>query len=176
MLTNNGKAFLFVSDYWDGSNAYTDTPILTTTWNPQYELLRTNNQTVIIERHTNKYPPEQSYNYLASSLEVVVGTGTTAANVNDYQLENEITSTNLQILSKSSKNKQDIYAPEAGVVIMQADKVYYNSSLINSITINEVGLIAKDGFGYSYLLYRDVLNTPIVILPNDSATISIIIK
>ena len=173
MLTNTGKAFLYAGDYWTNKTpSRLDYP----DWNTKYELLRTNNQAAIIERHTNKYPPEQNYNYLASSLEIIVGTGTTAPTVQDSQLENEITSINLQTVSKNSRNAEDADISKDNPIIMHAIKTYYNSSLINSITINEIGLIAKDGFGYSYLLYRDVLIDPIIILPNETATISIIIK
>lgn len=179
MLTNNGKALLYCCDYntyrfnsiyWVESQPHPAEP----DWNPSYTLQRTNGVAETLYRHTGDDISEKlNFYYLASGLEVVVGSGNTPATVNDYQLDNQIISANLKELYKNSQNKVDCNRSYLNPLIMHAQKQYYNASLIDNIIIKEIGLITKDGYGYEYLLLREVLNEPIILGPDETITLTI---
>ncbi len=176
MITNNGKALCFCKDYsfqiykdYLTNKEYCDVGC-----NVKYTLQRTNGIAADIYRNDDgSADPKMNYNYLASGLEIIIGSGDTVAKVTDYQLENEILSPNLKVLFKNSQNKVNASREYDNPLILQAVKTYYNSSLIDSITIKEIGLITKDGFGYSYLLMREVLSQPIVLGPDETITLSV---
>ena len=168
MLVNNGKAFLYFSDYGldiDGNLI----------WNPQYELCRTNGLVATAERYTDKQPEGMNYSYLAGSLELVFGSGDTEPTVQDIKLENEITVPYLVTISKDSENLHNLTGKTASnsFPILHATKVIKNNSLEDNITINEIGMIAKDGYGFSYLLIREVLDSPYILEPQDTATFTL---
>ena len=117
-----------------------------------------------------------NYNYLANSLEVIIGSDSTPAQVTDYCLGNEIISTNLKILYNNSQNAIDANRKFDNPLILHSTKTFYNASLIDNINIREVGLIAKDGYGYSYLLLREVFETPIILVPDNSISLTITIN
>jgi hypothetical protein len=168
MLLNNGKAFLYFSDY----GLDTDGNLI---WNPQYELLRTNGISAIVERYTDKQPEGMNYSYLAGSLELIVGSGDTEPTVKDYKLENEIINSELVVLSKDSENLHNLTTKtyNDNYPIIEVTKTYKNNSLTESFTINEVGVIAKDKYGFSYLFIREVLEEPYIILPQETATFTL---
>lgn len=181
MLTNNGKALLYCCDYNTGTyqSSYSPdgTALSDPDWYPSYTLQRTNGIAETLYRYTEDIQPKKlSFNYLASGLEVVIGNGDTPATVNDYQLNNEIISPNLKELFKASQNKTNCNREYNAPLIMHAQKQYYNASLIDSIAIKEIGLITKDGYGYSYLLLREVLNEPIILGPDETITLTIIVN
>ena len=168
MLLNNGKAFLYFSDYGldDDGNLI---------WNPQYELLRTNGLAAIVERYTDKQPEGMNYSYLAGSLELIVGSGNTTPVVTDYRLENEIVDSELAVLSKDSENLHNLITKtyNDNYPIIEVTKTYKNNSLTESFTVNEVGIIAKDKYGFSYLFIREVLEEPYIIAPQETATFTL---
>ena len=163
MLTNNGKAICFVSHYIPNSH------------NPRYILCNTTGTIATFERHTENQPKERNYSYLCNNMEIVVGSGITAANVHDIKLENEITASNLKCLYKRSQNAISDCVNWRSPLIMHATKTYYNSSSTENIVINEIGLITKDGYGFDYLLVREVLEDSLIIEPDEIVTLTITI-
>ena len=160
MLTNNGKAVCFISDYWEGHN-------------PRYILCRTNGQIATFERKTENFPAEMNFNYVCNNLEIINGSGTTAATVYEIKLENEITANHLRCLYKRSQNAVSCNRSYTSPLIMHATKTYYNNSKSEDIIINEIGLITKDGYDFNYLLAREVLEEPIILSPNENITFTI---
>lgn len=166
MITNNGKALMFVSDWYeDNSN------------DPTYILQRTNGTVAEIKRNTTALTKKLGYSSLASSLKIIVGTGTTAAAPTDYCLENEITSSNLKIICNDSRNKRNCNCTYTVGIIMEASVTLKNISLDDTIVIKEIGLAAEDDTGASYLLMREVLNSPYITLaPDESIALTLIVN
>lgn len=166
MFTNNGKALCYVSDFLDDGSR-----------DPRYVLQRTNGTVATIYRNTTALTKKLGYNTLTQNLQIIVGSGTATPTAADYCLENEITDAALKVTFNGSRNKQSCNCSyDSAPLLLQANTTFYNSSMTNTITINEVGLITKDGTGASYLLYREVLEEPIPIGPDSSETLSIIIN
>lgn len=105
---------------------------------------------------------------------LVVGSGTTPVTMEDYRIESEITT--LSCLSVSVS-----YDPENGTVTY--DKTIKNTSS-GTITVSEIGIVglmkyyssvhtSNSGTTFPVLCYREVLDTPIVVAPGESFTVSI---
>lgn len=181
MITNNGRALCFITDYYPGLVTEQQT---IPTWSPRYILCRTDGVPATIERHTQNQPKEMNFNYLAQNMEVVVGRGlidpeegeTDVALATDIALKSEITDTNLVTIYSSSRNAHNCNGDYNIPISLHATKTYFNVG-DTSIVIKEIGLITKDGFGYSYLLIRNALeeNDWITIAPNETKTITITI-
>ena len=179
MITNNGKALCFVTEYYPGKVTESET---IPAWNPRYILCRTDGVPATIERHTQNQPKEMSFNTLVQNMEVVVGSGPVDPNITDVALptdialKNEITDTNLVTVYNGSLNESVCNSSYTTPIILHATKTYTNVGS-ESISIKELGLIAKDGLGYSYLLIRNVLtgNDIITIAPGETKTITVTI-
>ena len=125
------------------------------------------------------YDGTESVNYFSSSgwlnhYCMVVGSGTTFPTVNDYQLDNEITS-----LTKLGETKsQGGYYGSNFILTFQAT---YKNNTDSNITINEVGVCingnetggTSDANADNALILREVLNTPVIIQPQKTYTFSI---
>lgn len=96
---------------------------------------------------------------------IVFGSGTTPPQKTDYKLENHITTG----LTYSGNNTNLVDGVAHWVQTVQ------NTSTAQ-ITITEVGLFTGGGTGYStFLLTRTVLDTPVVLQPNEVKTFTIVI-
>lgn len=112
----------------------------------------------------NSYP--NSYDWETFSNYVQFGTGDTAADYEDYQLETPITS-GLSVVNSSGT----LTAPSAFDSVTHkysSTRTFtINNTSASSITIKELGI-----FMSSILVYREVLGTPITIDPGESVTVS----
>lgn len=97
---------------------------------------------------------------------IIIGTGTTPPTVNDYKLENQITS-GFGSTTSFPNNDSAVYNAK-GIV---SCCTITNSSQTDDLVINEIGYI-KGRAGYWNILYdRIVLDTPITIAPGVTKTI-----
>lgn len=97
---------------------------------------------------------------------IIIGTGTTPPTVNDYKLENQITS---GFGSTTSFPNSDSAVYNAKGIVSCC--TITNSSQTDNLVINEIGYI-KGRAGYWNILYdRIVLDTPITIAPGATKTI-----
>lgn len=102
---------------------------------------------------------------------LIVGAGTTPVTPSDYKIETEIVS-NLACEAVTAE------------VDESAGAITYRKTLRNSgeseITINEIGLAAPCTTDmntiYQALIYREVLETPLVLAPGETGTVAITIK
>lgn len=99
---------------------------------------------------------------------IVYGNGTTIATSNDYNLESEIT--DLTLLGNS------VFITDNGYVVTSSIKNTSNEDII----VKELGLfetsISEYGASSTYMLTRNVLETPITIKPNETKTFTITIN
>lgn len=191
MLTNNGKAFLYARNY--DNNYNTSTGIA---------LVNRGNSGVSYYYYNGNDNYSSQYTHMVESLMIVVGSGNTAAAATDYNLENAISDSNLQVVSRVSRNEQNHSSDYRTPIIMHSSVTYQNNSLTDSFIIKEVGLITYspstnnlnhpprniyDGSIDALSLYnatnpaetsgillaREVLSTPVTIAPGETATFTI---
>jgi hypothetical protein len=101
----------------------------------------------------------------SGSTAIVFGTGDTPVTMDDYKLDNVITSSIIQRASISAGNLNYTaltYDPTTDTFTLRIRVVITNSSA-SPVIINEYGLVT-----YYYLFYREVLATPVVIPAGDS--------
>lgn len=115
------------------------------------------------------YLEKEAYEYYAPFCRgIVFGSGTTPPQKTDYKLENYITTG----LTYSGNNTN-----QADGVVNWVQTVQNTSTA--QITITEVGLFSRcsaSGHDYEvFLLTRTVLDTPVVLQPNEVKTFTIII-
>ena len=96
------------------------------------------------------------------------GLGTAAESIDDYKLENLITS-GLTLTTIAGNQNVTTGSFEA------TNRYTLSNTTSNSITINEWGIFGMVP-GNAVLLYREVLTTPITIPANDSVIINVIIS
>ena len=97
---------------------------------------------------------------------IIIGTGTTPPTVNDYKLENQITSG----FGSTTSFPNSVSAVYNAKGIVSCCTIT-NSSQTDNLVINEIGYI-KSRAGYWNILYdRIVLDTPITIAPGATKTI-----
>ena len=106
-----------------------------------------------------------------SAIAIAIGKGTTPPVLDDYLLENPITSglTSLGLSNNVYGNTE--YLLSSG---MTFSETLYNGDSAN-VEISEIGLLScasSDKYGCD-LLTRDVLTTPIVIKPGEAKTITV---
>lgn len=101
---------------------------------------------------------------------VAIGTGTSAATVNDIDLASMITSEDVECISTAGAISDKM---------LTYTKTIYNGGASN-ITVNEIGLFCS---GYAnqlqagaYLLAREVFNSPVIVKPGKTASFSITIR
>lgn len=97
------------------------------------------------------------------SLNFMVGTGTTPATSTDYKMEAQITS---GISCTSTYN----YSTASGVIHRNAT---ISNTSTDSITITEIGISAADYIAGQILIYREVLEEPIVLEGGESFTFTL---
>lgn len=99
---------------------------------------------------------------------IAYGNGTTGATSNDYKLESEIT--NLTLLGNF------VSITDNGYIVSSSVK----NTLGGSITVKELGVFetSKSEYGdrSTFMLIRNVLETPITINPNETKTFTITIN
>ncbi len=113
------------------------------------------------------YSNQPNYeNWTSTSNFIQFGTGSTAANYEDYQLESPITS-GLTLVQANGT----LTAPSAFDAVTHKYSSTRTFTLNNTsdspITISELGI-----FSCSCLVYREVLGSPITIDPGESVTVS----
>lgn len=109
------------------------------------------------------------------SLFIAVGSGTTAPTENDFYLENPI---KLSILNVSNAAiRDDDNRIIGGKIIFTI-----NNNTSNSVTINEIGVLAGYGTSYSgtvpgstypFLIDRTVLESGVTLAPTEQANVSV---
>jgi len=107
-----------------------------------------------------------TYNWDTLGNYIQFGTGSTAADYEDYQLESPITSGLSMVQSEGT-----LTAPSAFDAVTHkysSTRTFtINNTSDSSITLSELGI-----FSCSCLVYREVLATPITIDPGESVTVS----
>lgn len=120
---------------------------------------------------TNVYSANASQLKSENGGGIIIGTGTTLPTVNDYKLENQITS---GFGSTTSFPNSDSAVYNAKGIVSCC--TITNSSQTDNLVINEIGYI-KGKAGYWNILYdRIVLDTPITIAPEATKTIEYRLK
>ena len=178
MLTNNGKALLYVfcydGNYTSGGNPTTGSGYYGYTrlqlrngesgGSAEFGRARINNA-------------GQSFARLIDTLHIVVGSGTTPPTVFDYNLAAPINDNNFIEVSSSCRNAQNGTSSYLEPIILACSKIYYNKGQ-EDIIVNEIGIMG-DKYNASsnqhYLFAREVLDSPVVVHPGESATFSITI-
>lgn len=97
-----------------------------------------------------------------------VGTGNSAATAADYKLESEIDSSTLSLLSQNSS-----VSLRSGECRCDYRATYQNVSS-EAVTISEIGLVRK--CSSTFLLAREVLDTPITVEPNGTCTVTMMVE
>lgn len=99
---------------------------------------------------------------------IAYGKGNNTATSNDYNLEDEIT--DLTLLGNSVSITNNGYAVTSSI----------KNTLGGSITVKELGIFetSKSEYGdrYTFMLARNVLETPITIMPNEIKTFTVTIN
>ena len=115
---------------------------------------------------------------------MVVGSGDTPPTKDDYKLESWIPTTDLSIQSYSGVGPNNQEIP----TFMNSITSVYKNNTNENITVKEVGLITTIGkttegyptldqiIPHPILLVRDVLESPVVIKPDEITTFTILIK
>ena len=178
MLTNNGKALLYVfcadGNYTSGGNpssgagyyGYTRLQLRDGSMGGAAEFAR-----------ARVSGAGQSFARLIDTLHIIVGSGTTPPTVFDYNLAAPINDSNFIEVSSSCRNAQNGASSYLEPVILACSKIYYNKGQ-EDIIVNEIGIMG-DKYNASnnqhYLFAREVLDSPVVVHPGESATFSITI-
>lgn len=120
-----------------------------------------------------------SYSFTSADINILVGSGTTPVTVNDYRLESLIST-----VSKQSGSCNITYITNNDIESL-TEKLIMEISIANTdtddITISEIGL-AQTVYTTNYnasstvLLYREVLDTPVIIPANGFSTFQIEIE
>lgn len=153
MLTKNGKN-IFVGSYQSGGYPQMQGRHLKATDGSDYTITGSNSAMYTI----------------MGSIFLQVGSGTTGATVNDYNLESEISS--LTIMSSSnSGNRNPINYDDN--FIYNVSRSFKNNTE-NPITVTEVGVFATYS-NRNYLVAREVI-TPIIIDPQKTYTFNLAIS
>lgn len=101
-------------------------------------------------------------------IDFAVGTGSTPASIEDYALESDVSA------SFSNKSKSVAYANVGANYDCEITLTAYGkNNTASPITISEIGIyntcIAKNGNDkVSVLMFREVLETPLVVQPNET--------
>lgn len=159
MLTKNGRAF-FVASY--DSNGYPN---------------GNNNLTMINTSGQSKSSGgigwgNKNMMEMVARMNLVVGSGTTAPTSADYVMESEISSLTVVSSSNSGNRSPISYAQD---YIHSCSKTYKNSTA-NPITVSEVGIYISNvnNIG-TFLIAREVLETPVTIAPGKTYSFSMVV-
>jgi hypothetical protein len=111
----------------------------------------------------------------AETYGIVIGTGSTAFDLDDYHLDAVIThgNTSGKLYYQVQVAPVTTYSGDPDFVENILHKRVFNNNSGATITVNEVGLIYNDAaFGY-VLMSRDVLDTPAVVLNGAQLTVTV---
>jgi hypothetical protein len=111
----------------------------------------------------------------SESYGVVVGSGSTAFDLDDYRLDSIITSGNTtgKLYYQAQVAPVTAYSGDPDFTQNILHKRVFNNNSGATITVNEVGLVFYN-FGYGYILMsRDVLDTPAVVLNGAQLTVTV---
>ena len=110
---------------------------------------------------------------------IVLGIGTTAFNLDDFQLETVIPHGNTSgaLYYQAQVAPVTAYSGDPDFTQNILHKRVFNNNSGATITVNEVGLIFSDyyyyGTTYYYLMSRDILDTPAVVLNGAQLTVTV---
>ena len=107
---------------------------------------------------------------------VIIGTGTTAFDLDDFRLDEVITSGNTtgKLYYQAQVAPVTAYSGDPDFTQNILNKRVFNNNSGATITVNEVGLVFKDaGYPYHILMSRDVLDTPSVVLNGAQLTVTV---
>jgi hypothetical protein len=116
-------------------------------------------------------------NPLAASLNqtnkgIIVGTGTTAVNLDDFSLVSQTTA--LRYEAMPAGNISPLYMSDPTAWHFTVFRQFTNTGTA-SVTITEIGLVAEV-LSHMFMIARDVLPTPITVDPNDVVLIQYLIR
>lgn len=141
---------------------------------PTYKNLQGNVQTAAVigtSTSNSYYDGQYRTPQMASTayMNLYLGSGTTAPTVDDYAMENDVTSSLASTPFQVSYTAFDSdYSTTATVV-----QTFVNNGS-NDVTVSEVGLSHKydNAYNHEFLYYRDTF-TPVTVEPNKTLTITI---
>jgi len=136
------------------------------------------NTTYVVQHFYNSF---SGYGYYATANSenygVVVGTGSTAFDLDDFRLDAVVTHGNTtgKLYYQAQIAPVTTYSGDPDFTENILHKRVYNNNSGATITVNEVGLIYHHyvGSGYYYLMSRDVLDTPAVVLNGAQLTVTV---
>lgn len=175
MLTNNGKILLKLIMYMAVNKSFNNTH---DTSGINETLINWKGATCDYKTITwgNLFPDRRSYTFSARNSKpdynsgVYFGTGSTAPTVNDYVIDYIEHNDTINKVSGRSYNDEngDTYF----------DIIYsYKNNNANEITIREFGIFSgTQTVDRNFLIYRDVLDTPVTIAPGETKNIKLTIK
>jgi len=113
-----------------------------------------------------------------SSIGIFIGSGNTPATDEDYVLENPLTSSSVS--RTSSTPGASAILDDGGNIIGVRRTVTYQNITNSNITVSEIGTYwrtpeytgTSSSNIYTFLIERTVLDTPIVLAPNDTITVA----
>lgn len=145
-----------------GSNGTSIPTVKGTYGNTYYHSLALTVSTALYADNYNENSGEIS-NTRSLGLAIAIGSGTTAPTINDYKMENAITSS----LNTAGATRNTVANTSGSTVTLTQPITNIGES---SITVSEVGVFgAYVADGPCILLARDVIS-PITIAPNESKT------
>lgn len=134
---------------------------------------------------SSSYPFQRYFAYAANgyystenaeNFGVVVGTGTTAFDLDDFRLDAVITHGNTtgKLYYQAQVAPVTTYSGDPDFTENILHKRVYNNNSGGTITVNEVGLVFLTyGSAYKVMMSRDVLDTPAVVLNGAQLTVTI---
>jgi hypothetical protein len=134
---------------------------------------------------SSSYPFQRHFVYAANgyystenaeNFGVVVGTGTTAFDLDDFRLDAVITHGNTtgKLYYQAQVAPVTTYSGDPDFTENILHKRVYNNNSGGTITVNEVGLVfLTNGGSYKVMMSRDVLDTPAVVLNGAQLTVTV---
>lgn len=107
---------------------------------------------------------------------ITLGSGDTAPTIDDYAMDSVLS--NLTLITEISKGygATNSETEDYGDPIATNTATYRNDTNAN-IEVKEIGLIFKDTwYNRWFLIYREVLDTPVIIEPNHTKSFSVTIS
>lgn len=156
MLTKNGQSLF--------------SPGLTSNGQPNDRNIKTTDGSTKTTGSAGYGTGKNIYNAI-NNINLIVGSGTTAATINDYSLESQVSS----LTATSSSNSGNRTPNYDDGYILSCSRTFKNNTA-NDVTINELGLVTYLQNIGNFLIAREVLPAPVTIAPNASYTFSIVIS
>jgi len=105
-----------------------------------------------------------------NEVSIILGSDGREPTVNDSHIYGEWSS---DALSKISETRSYVTSYSQNYILM-VQATFKNNSLDNNIEVKEIGLVAGSGY-YSYLISRDVFDSPIIIRPQATQSFTVTI-